>query len=307
MAESADVRELRHNLGRQLAAARKSAGYTQREFATRIRFARSTLSTVESGIQRAGRGFWEACDRVLGTGDQFRLGYDRIRQRVAAERQNALALRLQPQRRRAGLAAATLAEALPAYQALGWPVVTEDDSAYLETGTVLDALAVPAPAGLLAACWWLGTGGTADVIRKLPALPDPQQALMVITSGSQSYFLAASGPFPFAGLPGPGQESAGPAIVWHSGGSRIPAPPAPGPGGQQAGWAYLPRGQIHLAAPVLLLDLLAKAVAATWPESQTLTLAEGVQVVPLGGSGPVGPGRRRMVSPSPRSSPGRDA
>jgi transcriptional regulator with XRE-family HTH domain len=286
MAESAEVRELRRDLGRRLATARKEGGYSQREFAHRISFARSTLSTVESGIQRAGRGFWEACDRVLGTGDQFQLGYDRIRQRLATERQNTPVLRPQPGRQPAGLAAATLAEALPAYRALGWPVLTDNDRAYLKTGTVLDALAVPRPAGLLAACWWLGTGGTADLIRNLPALPDPAQALAVITCGSQSYFLAAAGPFPFAGLPRLGHKVEGPGIVWHSDGSRIPAPPASGPDGEQASWAYLPPGRIQLATPVLLLDLLAKAVAATWPEPHTLTLTGGVQVVPLGGSGP---------------------
>lgn len=286
MAESVEVRELRRELGRQLAAARKEAGYSQREFAHRISFARSTLSTVESGIQRAGRGFWEACDRVLGTGDQFQLGYDGIRQRLATERQNAAALRAQPDQRRTGLAAATLAEALPAYRALGWPVATADDSAYLETGTVLDALAVPRSAGLLAACWWLGTGGAADLIRNLPALPDPTQALAVITCGSQSYFLAAAGLSPFADLPSPGHEVEGPTIVWHSGGARIPAPPTSGPDGQQASWAYLPPGRMQLATPVLLLDLLAKAAAATWPEPHALTLAGGVQVLPLGGSGP---------------------
>ena len=87
MSDSAAVRELRRQLGRQLAAARKAAGYGQRDFARRISYARSTLSTVESGIQRAGRAFWEACDEVLGTSGQLALGYDQIRAQQAAERQ----------------------------------------------------------------------------------------------------------------------------------------------------------------------------------------------------------------------------
>jgi len=124
------------------------------------------------------------------------------------------------------------------------------------------------------------------LIRNLPVLPDPAQALAVITCGSHSYFLAAAGLFPFADLPRLDREVEGPTIVWHSGGARIPAPPTSGPDGQQASWAYLPPGRIQLATPVLLLDLLAKAAAATWPEPHALTLTGGVQVVPLGSSGP---------------------
>ena len=125
MSESEPVRALRRQLGRRLAAARKEAGYAQREFARRINYARSTLSTVESGVQRAGLAFWEACDDALGTGGEFELGYDRIRTQQAAERQNPNALAPTPGQKRDGLRATALAEALRAYRALGWPVVAD--------------------------------------------------------------------------------------------------------------------------------------------------------------------------------------
>jgi transcriptional regulator with XRE-family HTH domain len=293
MSESDAVRALRRALGGRLATARKSAGYTQREFARRISFSRSTLSTVESGVQRAGRGFWAACDTVLGTGEELQLGYDRIQAQLAADRQNAHTLTPPPGQESAGLRAATLTEALRAYRALGWPVVTDDSRAELETGTVLDALAVPRTAGMLAASWWLSTGGAADEIRGLPALPDPRQALTVITQGEQSFFLAAAGSFPWAGagLTGSAQTPDGPAVGWHSGGGRIPAPPGTGRDGQQTAWAFLPPGRILLASPVMLLDLLAKAVTATWRDPRTLSLTDGVQVIPAA----AGPGLTRLA------------
>lgn len=284
MSESDAVKALRRALGGRLAAARKEANYTQREFARRISFSRSTLSTVESGVQRAGRGFWAACDTALGTGEEFQLGYDRIQAQLAADRQNAHALGPPPGQQAVGLRAATLVEALRAYRALGWPVVTDGSTAELETGTVLDALVVPRTAGLLAAGWWQGTRGAADEIRGLPALPDPQQALSVIIYGERSFFLAAAGSFPWAGqnvselTPMPD----GPVVGWHSSGSRVLAPPSAGPDGQQAAWAFLPPGRIQLAAPMMMIDLLAKAVTATWRDPQTLRLADGVEVVPVG-------------------------
>ena len=165
----------------------------------------------------------------------------------------------------------------------------------LVTGSVLDALEVPQAAGILAAHWWQCTGGAADQIRGLPALPDPRQALAVVNCGGRSFFLAAAGSFPWAG-----EDRAGlprvtdtPVIGWHSGGSRVPAPPGTGGDGQQATWAYLPPGRIQLASPVMLLDLLAKAVAATWQEPQTLTLPGGVRAIPVLGRPPNSPSRTR--------------
>jgi transcriptional regulator with XRE-family HTH domain len=303
VSESGGVRARRRKWGRRLATARKDAGYAQREFARRINYARSTLSTVESGVQRAGRVFWETCDDVLGTGGEFAHGYDRIRTRLAAERQDAAGRVSAPEHAGEGLRATTVCGALRAYQELGWPVVVDGDVAELVTGSVLDALEVPRAAGTLAACWWLCSGGAADEIRGLPMLPDPRQALAVIACGDRFFFLAAAGSCPWAGqdlsadLPGAVDA---PVVGWHSGGSRIPAPPTGAWDGQHAAWAYLPSRGIELACPVMLLDLLAKAVAAAQSQ-QALTLPGGVLAVPILGGVHDG---TASVSPGGVSRPG---
>lgn len=291
MSESEATRTLRRELGRQLAAARKEASYAQREFARRIHYARSTLSTVESGVQHAGRAFWEACDSVLGTGGLFVQGYDRIRDQQAAEREESHRSSLLSGQEPAwlafqGLRATTLEEALPAYRALGWPVEADGIVAELVTGTVFDALEVPRPAGILAANWWERTGGTADPIRGLPALPDPRRSLVAVAYEDQFFFLATAGSYPWAGQhPAASTEDPAdaPTVRWHSG-TRIPAPPAPSRDGQPAAWAYLPAGEILLPSPVMLLDLLAKASAATWRTKWALTLPDGVLAIGVPGS-----------------------
>ena len=293
MSESELTRTLRRELGRQLADARKEAGYAQREFARRIHYARSTLSTVESGVQHAGRAFWEACDSVLGTGGLFAQGYDRLRDQQTTEREETHRTSQLSGQEAAGLAfqglrAATLDEALPAYQALGWPVETDGIAAELVTGTVLDALEVPRPAGILAATWWQRTGGGADPIRGLPAMPDPRRSLAAVVHKDRCFFLAAAGSYPWAGQhPAAGNEHPGdtPTVRWHSG-TRIPAPPARSRSGQAAAWAYLPAGEILLPSPVMLLDLLAKASAATWRPKWALTLPGGVLAIGVPGSSP---------------------
>jgi DNA-binding XRE family transcriptional regulator len=289
MADSDAVKDLRRRLGRRLATARKDAGYGQREFASRISYARSTLSTVESGIQRAGRDFWQACDRVLRTGREFEAGYDRIRAQQAAEHAPPPAPAGVCER----LHAATLDEALQGYRALGWPVVTDAGTAALVTGSALEALEVPWAAGILAASWWQATAGIADPIRGLPMLPDPREALALITCADRCYFLVAAGAFPWPSL-APGSEVAdpasGPAVSWHSRGSQIPAPPGTGPGGGVAAWACLLSGPVRLASPVMMLDLLAKAVAATRQQPPALTLPGDVRVVPVFGASRPGPG-----------------
>jgi transcriptional regulator with XRE-family HTH domain len=283
VSDSATVRALRRELGRRLAAARKHAGYTQSDLARQISYARSTLSTVESGIQRAGRAFWEACDHALGTGEEFARGDDRIRAQQALERQHAPALKAEPTQQRAGLRAEALPEAVRAYRALGWPVITDGSVAELTTGGAVDALEVPQAAGLVAACWWQGTGGAADQIRGLPALPAPRGALSVIMCAGRCYFLTAAGSFPWAGSDHATVQPTAdtPVIGWHSGGSRIPAPPGTSRDGQQATWACLPHAPIQLASPVMLLDLLAKAVTTISHAPKTLSLSGGVQVVPV--------------------------
>lgn len=213
--------------------------------------------------------------------------------------------------------AAGAAEALAGYQDLGWPAAGGHDTVELVTGEVLDALELPRPAGLLAASLWLYSRGRPDDARRLPALPHPARSLAVITAGDRSFFLAAAGgcpwPGPVAGQPGPGPGAgreaghgngrapdwemdpedsppAGPArrpddagrrvIRWHSGGSRIPAPPSRLSGGGQAAWAHLPSHPVQLASPAALLGLLATASAGVSDGPAGLTLPGGVRVLP---------------------------
>ncbi len=135
--------------------------------------------------------------------------------------------------------------------------------------------------------------------------------------GTAAFFLAAAGgcpwPGPVAGQPGPGpgtgrearpgerpgarlgdgpggQPSGQPGpptgrrrprvIRWHSGGSRIPAPPSRLSGGGQAAWAHLPSHPVQLASPAALLGLLATASAGVSDGPAGLTLPGGVRVLP---------------------------
>jgi hypothetical protein len=163
----------------------------------------------------------------------------------------------------------SVGQALAGYRRLGWPAEERQGRLVLVTGTVIDALEVPRAAGMLAAGWWLFTGGAADEVRGLPALPRPDQALAVVEAGDSLFFLAqASGAsHPWTGCdvparaPAPASASAL-AVRWHCLGSRIPAPPSPDGAGRQAAWAYLPPERLRLAPAIGLLDLLAKAAAA---------------------------------------------
>ena len=82
------VAAARRQLGRQLAALRKAAGYrTQHEFAPLTFYTRSTLANAETGRQRTGRAFWQRCDELLCTGGVLADGYDRIEAMVAQQQE----------------------------------------------------------------------------------------------------------------------------------------------------------------------------------------------------------------------------
>jgi hypothetical protein len=292
--------ELRRELGRELRARREAAGMKQPQLGTRTRYSRSTIATLESATGGAvARVFWERCDAIFGTGDLFASRWDEIEQHVQAARAAKTAARHRPGSRRPGtpgtaqlqalrllgseLDPAALAEVRSAYARLGWPVAHTAAALELMTGTVADALEVPRAAGLLAMSWWLDSGGVADSIRSLPAMPRPDQALAAITTGQSFYFLIRAGTCPWpAGSPPPGTPSgtAVPVIGWHSHGSRVPLPPGQGADGQPTQWAHLPSRGVRLASPVALFELLAKAVTVIGNGPLALSLPGGVLAVP---------------------------
>ena len=202
MNDSEGVRALRRELGRALKAARGAAGYSQAQLARRTGYARSTVSTVESGSQNVPRIFWERSDAALGTGTALLGRYDRLAQRQAAGcPRPAAGTRPYQEARQAGrgLESGIVAEALAAYRELGWRAEHASDRVELVCGKGVEALEVPRPAGVVAIRWWLHTGGVPDEIRGLPALPGPQDALAVITTGDRLLFLVQSGACPWAG------------------------------------------------------------------------------------------------------------
>src|ERR1039457_1633970 len=205
---------------------REAAGLSQRQVAKRVGYTRSAVSNAEAGGY-ARRRFWEMCDELFGTGGVLACRYDEIHQRPAS--QPGLA-GLERDADGPGLEMlhgardpASAALALAGYRKLGWPMEESRGGLALVTGTVIDALEVTRPAGTLAAAWWLYTGGAADEIRGLPALPRPDQALAVVDAGPSLFFLAqAGGPWNARDVPdcAPGPAAVS-AVRWHCLGSRI--------------------------------------------------------------------------------------
>jgi transcriptional regulator with XRE-family HTH domain len=277
---------MRRELGGQLAARRKAAGYLQRPLGRLAGYSRSVVANAETGSAGVGRQLWEQADRVLGTGELFVRGYDRIAAQLAAEARASSAR--QPPAAPSGWGQPgngvewrTAGQARAAYEERGWPVEAEGGRVWLVTGTVVDVLEVPCRAGLVAVGWWLYTRGVPDEIRGLPALPDPASALAVVVAGPVCYFLARSGACPWASgdLP-PGAAPAGDlnTVRWHADGGRVLLPPAI-LDGEQARWLHFPSGEGSLVSPLALLHLLGLTVSAS-SDGVSLTLPGGIRAVP---------------------------
>ncbi len=58
-------------MGRQLAAARRGAGLSQRGLGAKAGYSRSTISDMEGGIEPGSAAAWEAVDQALGTGGRL--------------------------------------------------------------------------------------------------------------------------------------------------------------------------------------------------------------------------------------------
>jgi transcriptional regulator with XRE-family HTH domain len=285
--ESGAVARMRRELGAQLAERRKAAGYLQRELGRLAGYSRSVIANAETGGAGVGRQLWEQADRVLGTGELFVRGYDRIAAQLAAQARAGGARQATAEGRPApGDQWRTAGQALAAYRERGWPAEQDGERVWLVTGTVIDVLEVPRQAGLVSVGWWLYTRGVPDEIRGLPALPDPAGALAVICAGPACYFLTASGACPWthrdtAGARRPpvaGSVDAG-TVRWHAGGGRVLAPPSRLAGGEYAEWVHVPAPAGQLVPAMALLHVLAQAVAAS-REGASLVLPGGIRAVP---------------------------
>ena len=309
MKDSEGTRALRRELGRALKEARGTAGYSQAQLARKTGYARSTVSTVESGTQNAPRIFWERSDAALGAGASLIARYDRLaRGRVARFPHTAAGTGGQGEGEAGrGLNAGVAAEAIAAYRQQGWQVEHTGGRIELVCGDGVEALEVPRPAGVVAVHWWLHTGGAPDEIRGLPALPGPLDALAVIAAGDRFLFLVQPGACPWVGpdlaVATPGGGSPGVLVRWHAGGSRILAPPSRDPRGQRVTWAHPPPGRVRLADPIILLDLLVKAVALAGHRRHLLTFPGGISVVPAAAAVMREPRQLRAAPVPPGGSP----
>jgi DNA-binding XRE family transcriptional regulator len=261
--------EFRRSLGRALRAARDTAGFSQEQLARRTGHARSTISMAERGAQDMSRVFWQRCDDALAPDPAFAALYERLTQIRSVTR---------------SLDTRTVTGALAAYQALGWGAQIAGGRVMLICGAGIDALEVPRATGVLAIHWWLYTRGAPDEIRGLPGLPSPAAALAVVGAGDRCYFLTQPGAFPWAELDPanatPDSSATGPEVRWHTGGSRIPAPPGPDTGEHRVEWAHPPPARPRLADPVILLDLLSRVTVLAGHRNHVLTLPGGLRVVP---------------------------
>ncbi|MDG4760449.1 helix-turn-helix transcriptional regulator [Micromonospora sp. WMMD710] len=78
MGDSDEISAARRALGRRLAHLRKAAGLTQHGLAPLVRYARSSIASIETGRQHPDRTFWNRCDTILQTGGALTTEHDRI-------------------------------------------------------------------------------------------------------------------------------------------------------------------------------------------------------------------------------------
>jgi transcriptional regulator with XRE-family HTH domain len=90
MTDADQVLQMRRGLGRELAARRRAAGFSQRQLAPLTGYTRSTLSDAELGRHHVRRDFWERCQRVLRVGGELTCRYDQIEAVAAACRAAAI-------------------------------------------------------------------------------------------------------------------------------------------------------------------------------------------------------------------------
>lgn len=76
MADPQAVRAAWRDLGRLLAEKRKAAKLSQQELAGRTKYSRSSIASIETGLQHVNRNFWETVDALLGANGELLGAYD---------------------------------------------------------------------------------------------------------------------------------------------------------------------------------------------------------------------------------------
>jgi transcriptional regulator with XRE-family HTH domain len=267
---------MRSEMGRDLGRRRRAARLSQEQLAALVGYSRATVSHAELGADDVSGSFWEAVDRILGTGGLFAGLHEEIREylepRKTAVQAGGTGIGCE-----LALKAAEPGRALAAYRRLGWPVAARGEVLELLAGRWAEVLEVGRAAGEIAAGAWLESGGPTGAACGLPRLPAPDGALAAVDAGNRWFFLIRSG-FPWS--PDSGHAGDGAEIFWHSAGSRVPLPPSKA-GRAVARWAYLPAAVLDLAPPLAVLDLLGWAVAMTRVPGR-LRLPGGAVVAPAG-------------------------
>jgi transcriptional regulator with XRE-family HTH domain len=160
--EPDEVAALPRDLGRQLAERRKAAGLVRRELGMLVGCSRIAVASAETGHAQIGRSLWERADRVLGTGELFARGFDRIQAHASEPAQASAMLRsagsggrTEPAMAPSDPKSLTPDKARQACRDRSWPVEEDSDGRlWLASGTAIDALEVPRVAGMAALAWW---------------------------------------------------------------------------------------------------------------------------------------------------------
>ncbi|BCJ55876.1 hypothetical protein Asp14428_73510 [Actinoplanes sp. NBRC 14428] len=75
MADPQAVRAAWHDLGRLLAEKRRAANLSQQALGDQTNYSRSSIGSIETGLQHVNRTFWETADNLLHAGGDLVAGY----------------------------------------------------------------------------------------------------------------------------------------------------------------------------------------------------------------------------------------
>jgi tetratricopeptide (TPR) repeat protein len=89
MADSAAVRNAMRSLGLKLKSLRQAACLSQESLAAKVQYGRSTVATVEVGLQNAGEAFWQRADLAVAANGELLGAYRALADLRAAENRAA--------------------------------------------------------------------------------------------------------------------------------------------------------------------------------------------------------------------------